>query len=265
MMKDQKDNMIEVEFDKYFNSPEYKSNEILERAYETPSKIVAKRIAKKALEVYPDNIDAEALIVNFEENSIKKLKKLDELIQKATKLLEKDNMFDKENIGIFWGILETRPYMRVRYSKILTLILLGRYTEAIKECEDMLTLCEGDNMGIRYIALGLYCVLEKFEECEKLYSRYSDDSLMMVFPMAIMYYKKGDYKKAKRYLRLAEDRNEFIISFLVGEDIENLREYKNDYYSFGSEEEAFMTIESLMYLISSVPSFIEFIITEYIK
>ena len=36
---------------------------------------------------------------------------------------------------------------------------------------------------------------EKFEECEKLYNNYSDDSTFMLFPLSVMYYKKGDYKK----------------------------------------------------------------------
>lgn len=32
---------------------------------------------------------------------------MEAIIEKATKLLEKDNMFDKENIGHFWGMIET--------------------------------------------------------------------------------------------------------------------------------------------------------------
>ena len=103
-------------------------------------------------------------------------------------------MFNKENIGNFWLILETRPYMRARDRKIATLLKLGRYSEAINECEELLKLCNSDNMGIRYILVALYSFLEKFEECENLYKKFNDDSIFMVFPMAIMYFKKGDYK-----------------------------------------------------------------------
>lgn len=93
-------------------------------------------------------------------------------------------------------------------------------------------------MGIRYILMGLYCILEKFEECEKLYKKYDDESLFMVFIMSIMYFKKGDYKKAKQYLKKSEEQNEFILDFLLDESGEFLKE-KPDYYSYGSEEEAF--------------------------
>ena len=132
-----KDNIIDLEEYKYFNSPKFKSDELLEEALESTSKNNAIKLAKQALEIYPDNIDAENLIAEYEENLIKKLKKYDVIIEKATKLLEAQNMFDKENIGEFWLILETRPYMRARHNRILVLMQLGRYTEAMKECEEL--------------------------------------------------------------------------------------------------------------------------------
>ena len=258
-----KNKIIELDEYKIFNSPKFKSDELLEEALNATSKNKALKLAKQALEIYPDNIDAENLIVEFEENPIKKLKKYDSIIEKATKLLEEQNMFDKENIGDFWLILETRPYMRARHNKIVTLLELGRYSEAIRECEELLKLCNSDNTGIRYILIGLYCILEKFEDCEKLFKKFNDNSAFMLFPMAIMYFKKGDYKKTKQYLRKTEEQNEFVIDFLLNENGAFLKEQMVDYYSYGSEEEAFLVIHDLMYLLGSVPSFIVFIEKEY--
>ena len=260
-----KNKIIELDEYEYFNSPQFKSDELLEEAINATSKNKAIKLAKQALEIYPDNIDAENLIVEFEENPIKRLKKYDSIIENATKLLEEQNMFDKENIGDFWLILETRPYMRTRHNKIVTLLELGRYSEAIKECEELLKLCNSDNTGIRFILIGLYCILEKFEDCEKLYKKFNDDSAFMLFPMAIMYFKKGDYKKAKQYLSKTEEQNEFILDFLLNENGEFLKGQESDYYSYGSEEEAFFVIRDLMYLIGSVPSFLAFIQIEYRK
>lgn len=36
------------------------------------------------------------------------------------------------------------------------------------------------NTGIRYILIGLYCILEKFEDCEKLYNKFNDESAFML-------------------------------------------------------------------------------------
>ena len=172
--------------------------------------------------------------------------------------LEKDNMFDKENIGHFWEMIETRPYMRARNRKLTILMDLGRYTDAIKECEEMLNLCESDNLGIRYTLIGLYCTLEKFEECEKLYKKFNEYSAFMLFPMAIMYFKKGDYKKSKKFLKDVQEANPYIIKILKNDIamIDNSEDI--EYYAPGSKEEASIIITDLFYLLGSVPSFITF-------
>lgn len=258
-------NVIDFDEYKYINTPKYKSDELLEEALDATSKSKAIKLAKQALEIYPDNIDAEGLLAEFEENIIKRLKKYDIILEKATKLLEEQNMFDEESVGCFWGILETRPYMRIRYNRLLLLKTLGRYTEVAKECEELLKLCNSDNLGVRYILMGVYCILEKFEECKKLYDKYSDCSAFMTFPMAIMYFKKGDYKKAKQYLRETEEENPFILDFLLEENGRYIDEIEDEYYSYGSEEEAFFIIRDFIYLVGSVPMFLDFINNEYRK
>ncbi len=252
----QKLNNNEIEFD---DDPKFQSNDLLEEAFEATSKTKAIKLAKQALEIYPDNIDAESFIADFEEHQIKKLEKYNNIIEHATKLLEKENIFDKENIGDFWGILETRPYMRARNKKITILIDLGRYTEAINECEEMLKLCESDNLGIRYTLICLYCILEKFEECEKLYKKYNEDSAFMLFPMAIMNFKKGNYKETKKFLKDVQETNPYIIKILKNEISMQKNADNIEYYAPGSMEEASIIINDLLYLLWSVPSFITFI------
>ena len=251
----QKLNNNEIGFE---DEPRFQSDDLLEEAYNTTSKTKAIKLAKQALEIYPDNIDAECFIAEFEENQIKKLSKMEVIIEKAKIILEKDNVFERENIGHFWGIIETRPYMRARNRKITILMDLGRYTEAIKECEEMLNLCENDNLGIRYTLMGLYCILEKFEECEKLYKKFNEYSAFMLFPMAITYFKKGDYKKSKKFLKDVQEVNSNIIKILKN-DIDMLANSEDiEYYAPGSIEEASIIITDLLYLLGSVPSFITF-------
>ena len=146
---------------------------------------------------------------------------------------------------------------------MLTLMELGRYTEAIKQGEELLKLCESDNLGIRYLMMGLYTVLEKFDKAEELYNKYSDDSAFMLFPLSIMYYKKGDYRKCKKVLKEIQESNEHLLNYLTGrkkftkakaEEIE-----LNRTYSWGSEAEAYLVVKDNKYLLETVPAFIEFI------
>lgn len=239
------------------------SDDLLFEAYDEPIKSKAIKLARQALEVNPNNIDAENFITKFETNAIKKLKKYEETLNKEKENLEKDDFFNKENIGIFWGLIRTRPYMRTKHSYMLTLMELGRYTEAVKQGEELLELCKSDNLGIRYLIMGLYTILEKFEECEKIYRKYSDDSTFMLFPLSIMYYKKGDYRKCKKILKQIKDENNYILDYLIGnikfsktklEDIEN-----NGTYSWGSEAEAYFVTKDYKYLLGTVPTYIQFI------
>ena len=239
------------------------SDDLLFEAYDEPVKSKAIKLAKQALEINPDNIDAENFITKFETNTIKKLDRYKETLDKEQAKLEKEDIFNKENIGIFWGLIETRPYMRTKHSYMLTLMELGRYTEAIKQGEELLELCQNDNQGIRYLIMGLYTVLEKFEECEKIYNSYSDDSTFMLFPLSIMYYKKGDYKKAKKILKEIQENNEYILEYLKQKikftkaKIDNI-EYEGT-YSWGSEAEAYFVVKDYKYLLETAPTFIEFI------
>lgn len=237
-------------------SPEFKSDELLDDAYEAETEKEARRLAKKALEVYPDNIDAQTFLANMEENPINRLKKLDWTIENARKLLEKEGYFEEDNIGAFWGILETRPYMRARNFRVETLMFLGRYHEAVKECEELLKLCEGDNLGIRYKLIGLYCYLEEFDKGEKLFKKYDEESAFMLLPISIMYYKKGDYKKAEKMIKRLDEVNPYIIDNIVSDDIDG---EPVEYYAPGSEEEAYLVHMDLFYLLASVPSFLGFL------
>ena len=57
-----------------------------------------------------------------------------------------------EDEGLFWGMVETRPYMRARLSLIQALESMGSLqslTEAVSETRDCLRLNRGDNMGLR--------------------------------------------------------------------------------------------------------------------
>jgi tetratricopeptide (TPR) repeat protein len=59
----------------------------------------------------------------------------------------------ERDAGHFWGILETRPYMRARAGLASCLRTEGRRQEAIEHWADMLRLNPGDNQGIRYVLL----------------------------------------------------------------------------------------------------------------
>ena len=81
------------------------------------------------------------------------------------------NVFET-GVGRFWGLFETRPYMRARYGLADTLLhhfgsrapRVAAVEAALAHMLDMLRLCRGDNMGIRDIVPSLYVALGRDQE-----------------------------------------------------------------------------------------------------
>lgn len=74
----------------------------------------------------------------------------------------------EDHAGHFWGIFETRSYMRARYALVETLLEISTYAAveaALNHLLDMLRLCRGDNMGVRDAVPALFLRLGKDQEC----------------------------------------------------------------------------------------------------
>lgn len=56
----------------------------------------------------------------------------------------------QRDVGHFWGLLETRPYLRTRLGLAHALWTAGRRAEAVQHLQDMLRLNPNDNQGVRY-------------------------------------------------------------------------------------------------------------------
>ena len=192
------------------------SDDYLELASLASSSRDALKYAKKALELDPYNFDAESIAIEMKANDATGLVQgYEKALRKATKHMEEEGYFEEEYIGNFWGVLETRPYMRLRSSYVRWMIMCGMYGHAKTECEELLRLCENDNMGMRYILMHLYAYFEEEASALALHRQYgSNDETEMLLPLSILYYKRGDYIKATRYLKRLAKVNKDLKRFL---------------------------------------------------
>jgi hypothetical protein len=103
------------------------------------------------------------------------------LVQKNRDLLEREeqklrahpgDMFTPANvfessIGHFWGIMETRDYMRARFALVEAILKIKAFAavqSAFDHLRDMLRLCRSDNMGVRDLVPALLLRLGKDQE-----------------------------------------------------------------------------------------------------
>ena len=81
-------------------------------------------------------------------------------------------------VGHFWGVLETRPYMRARTEVIRALEMLGSelsLSKAVLDIRDCLRLCRGDNIGLRFLAPGIMLrIAGRDQECYDFIKWYNN-------------------------------------------------------------------------------------------
>ncbi|TVY36284.1 hypothetical protein LOCC1_G008609 [Lachnellula occidentalis] len=74
----------------------------------------------------------------------------------------------EHNVGQFWGIVGTRPYMSSRFALVRALLKV-KTNAAVRSCfdhvMDLLRLCRSDNLGVRDFAPALFLRLGKDQEC----------------------------------------------------------------------------------------------------
>ena len=208
------------------NTPET-ADDFLELAEEAESQKEALKYAKKALMLEPENIDAQtAVAVNSASTVEATVEKLKAVYTSATAQMKEQGFLDDDNIGHFWLITETRPYMRLLDTYADILYTSGKMKLAAKILEEMIRLCESDNLGARYTLMHIYCHLEDEESALELAKKFpDDDSVQMLLPLSLLYFRLDDLKKSASYLRKIKNTNEDAVDFFTGLINGNLDDY----------------------------------------
>lgn len=221
------DNFVMVHNEKIsagLKNSDYDSYDYLEMAEEALTDKEAIKYAQKAIELDPYCLDAELVIAQAKAKDFDSLKKsLEKIIKKGEEQLKERDISMVEDAGAFYGILETRPYMRVRKTYLELLITQGRFKHAMAEAEELLRLCENDNLGIRYILIALYCYFEDEAKAMELFNKYKEETAFMLLPLSALYYKLENNRKMKSYIMKLMNCNqdfEEALEILMHADIE---------------------------------------------
>lgn len=215
----------------------HQAQEIMWEAWDEPDKRTRLRLARQALKISQDCADAYVLLAL---DSAKTPDEAMELYKKGMEAGERaigEKMF-KEEVGYFWGILETRPYMRARVGFANSLRESGNLEEAVEHYKDILRLNPEDNQGIRDILMPCLIVLNRDKEAKALHRRYKDDSLACwAYSKALLDFRSsGGSSTANNSLAVAFKKNKHIPIYLLG--IKKVPRRLPEYYSPGDTNEA---------------------------
>ncbi|MCO6042537.1 hypothetical protein NG895_01325 [Aeoliella sp. ICT_H6.2] len=199
--------------------------------------------ATRAAEIDPNCIDALHILSQLgSENKAELVENLRRTVDRAEKNFGKK--FFRENEGIFWGLLETRPYMRVRAELASLLYDVGETEEAIEHVEEMLRLNPNDNQGLRYSLLGWYLELGNLKGADHLLLEYAEEgSAMFAWARVLARVLDDDLDAATAALSEARDANQYVEAYLVGR--KRLPKQGPGYYSPGDESEAIVCMDAI--------------------
>ncbi len=199
------------------STPLEKAQELIYEAFETGSHRKRVQLAKKALKVSSDCADAYVLLA---EETAKDPEEAKELYEKGVQAGESalgEEVFE-EDAGHFWGILETRPYMRARQGLALASWELGERSEAIAHYQQMLHLNPNDNQGVRYLLANALLEEGLDDDLGELLESYEDDAgAGWVYARALWRFRtEGDGEEARSALEEAISFNPFVAGYLLG-------------------------------------------------
>ncbi|RME71623.1 MAG: tetratricopeptide repeat protein [Chloroflexi bacterium] len=212
------------------------AQQIMYEAWEEQNPVRRIMLARQALSISPDCADAYVLLAEEEADTVgRALEYYQKGVEAGERALGKD--YFEQDVGYFWGLLETRPYMRAREGLARTLVQLKRYDEAIAHYRDMLRLNPGDNQGIRYSLLNLLTSLGRDDEAWALLNQYDDGMAEWLYTQALLTFRReGPTQKAAAALRRAIKMNPHVPAYLTGR--KRIPRQLPPYISLGEDTEA---------------------------
>lgn len=212
-------------------------------AMEATSEAQARKLAKRALRLDPDCVDALALLADLDAHT---QREMIEALQKAVAAGERSlgEKFIRENQGHFWLLLETRPYMRAMEQLAGLLRAEGISLDAIGAYKRMLELNPNDNQGVRDPLLGLYLETGDLQGARELLEKYEEDgSANFAWARVLERFLAGKNDEASAALKKARRANRHMEYYLTAR--KTLPKHPPEMYSPGSEEEAALCVDYL--------------------
>lgn len=174
-------------------------------------------LARKAIALWPDCADAYTALGEECRDDDQALAYYRDAVAAGERALGVEVF--AEDAGHFWGVYETRPYMRARLALAAKLWQVGLGDEAVLHFRDLLRLNPNDNQGIRELAVPAMMLLGDDDGAEEVLAEFLGDVLCSTkYNRALLQFRRnGDNAAAMRALRSALGDNPHVPCYLLGE------------------------------------------------
>ena len=171
-----------------------------------------------------------------------------ELESEKNKLIQA-GILKKSNIGHLSSIYEGQEYIDNLHHLMILYIEINGFKRAINIGEEILRLDSLYMQHLHAIVVSLYAYFEDDVKINKVCKKCNRPCIIYFISMMIVYYKKGNFSKAKEYLKLIEQTNSAFIPYFKGKKVE------------GEEANIVISmVKELNYLFDTAPYIKDFII-----
>jgi len=193
-------------------------------------------LARKALAISPDCADAYVLLAEASRSPEEARPFYEQGVAAGERALGPEVF--AEDVGEFWGLLETRPYMRARQGLAEALWELDERQAAIEHAQEMLRLNPNDNQGMRYLLASWLLAVGEDAALETLLAQYPEEgSAHWAYTRALFAFRRhGSGKEAETALAQALQANPYVPMYLLG--VAPWPQEMPSYYGMGDENEA---------------------------
>ena len=179
----------------------------------------ATRLARNAMRIEPNAIDCYNILAQATDLVGEQIAFAKEAVRLG-EIQFKDEIVAAPNDDYpFYGILETRPYMRALHSLSLALWSderPGAKDEAIEVAEHALRICPNDNIGFRFLLLEWLAINDRWSEGYPIAKTYGEDVMVPLRMWAALYgFRAGELDYAKERLDAALHYNPHIVKELT--------------------------------------------------
>lgn len=212
-------------------------------------------IAKQALLIHADCIEAYLALGLYTEDIFETLTIYKEGMELATMNLGKD--YFQQSLRDFYEVEEAKVFFHMKFSYACILYELGFMRKAQKQFQDMIALNPKDNLNVRYYLYATYLYFEEFEKFKELNARYPQLDTFRIYACFLFYYKKQQVVEARNLLASMKEQNLHLYEVLSFEKMNTFTVAKEA--SKGSMEEGaycYAILQKVILTLEHLPDFL---------
>jgi tetratricopeptide (TPR) repeat protein len=215
------------------------------------------QLAKQALAEDPTHVEANILLAE----STRPVDRRIELFQNAMEIGKAQlGPIMEDAVGHFWGLSETRPFMRACYGLAAALSEAGQINEAIEQYLEMLRLNPNDNQGVRCEIIPLLIAHNRDLEASDLLNAYREETAFWHYMKSLIEFRRsGCSAQSKKAIRSAFRANKHVVPLMQSTDPPLFP----DSYTLGSPEEAAICIREFTDASDETEGYVEWMFQEY--